>query len=65
MAQLDARPTGDQEVADSTPAEISNIHFFVEIEHEIFSTVVLSSLRFKKGSCQFLAKECAQHWLTA
>ena len=22
-------------------------------------------LRFKKGSCQFLAKECAQYWLTA
>ena len=21
--------------------------------------------RFKKGSCQFLAKECAQYWLTA
>ena len=20
---------------------------------------------FKKGSCQFLAKECAQYWLTA
>ena len=25
VAQLDARPTGDQEVAGSTPAEISNI----------------------------------------
>ena len=25
-----------------------------------------SSFRwFKKGSCQFLAKECAQYWLTA
>ena len=29
MAQLDARPTGDQEVAGSTPAESE--HFFVEI----------------------------------
>ena len=25
MAQLDARPTGDQEVAGSTPAEVGNI----------------------------------------
>ena len=55
MAQLDARPTGDKEVAGSTPAEIGNI-FFVEIDHEIFSTVILSLRWFKKGSCQFLAK---------
>ena len=34
------RPTGDQEVAGSTPAEVGNI-FFVEIDHEIFSTVIL------------------------
>ena len=32
MAQLDARPTGDQEVAAS----------FVEIDHEIFTMVILS-----------------------
>ena len=25
VAQLDARPTGDQEVAGSTPAEVGNI----------------------------------------
>ena len=25
VAQLDARPTGDREVADSTPAEVGNI----------------------------------------
>ena len=31
--------------------------------HEIFSTVILSLPL--KGSCQFLAKECAQYWLTA
>ena len=34
------RPTGDQEVAGSTPAEVA--HSFVEIDHEIFSTVILS-----------------------
>ena len=86
MAQLDAGPTGDQEVAGLTPAEVGNIllwrlivkyflrtfsplpasvaqldapsdwrpggrglnhrrgrqHSFVEIDHEIFSTVILS-----------------------
>ena len=35
------RPTGDQEVAGSSPAEVGNISF-VEIDHEIFSTVILS-----------------------
>ena len=33
------RPTGDQEVAGSTPA--GRQHSFVEIDHEIFSTVIL------------------------
>ena len=56
MAQLDACPTGDQDVVGS--------HSFVEIDHEIFSIVILSLL-LKKGSCKFLAKECAQYWLTA
>ena len=39
-------------------------HSFVEIDHEIFSTVILSLPLTQKGSCQFLAKECAQYWLT-
>ena len=39
-------------------------HSFVEIDREIFSTAILSLLLIKKGSCQFLAKECAQYWLT-
>ena len=42
------RPTGDQEVAGLTPAEISNI-FFVEIDHEIFSTVILSLPLIQEG----------------
>ena len=38
-------------------------HSYVEIDHEMRS---FSPFRwFKKGSCQFLAKECAQYWLTA
>ena len=37
MAQLDARPTGNQEVASSNPAW-SAIFFSGEIDYEIFST---------------------------
>ena len=42
------RPTGDQEVAGSTPAEVGNI-LFVEIDHEIFSTVILSLPLIQEG----------------
>ena len=35
-------------------------HSFLEIDHEIFSTIILS-LPLIQG----LAKECAQDWLTA
>ena len=41
MAQLDARPIGDQEIAGSTPRRVRQ-HSFVEIDSEIFSTVILS-----------------------
>ena len=58
VAQMDARPTGDQKVAGSTPAKVGNIL------HEIIATVIPFRW-FKKGSCQFLAKECAQYRLTA
>ena len=35
------RPTADQEVAGSTPTEVSNILLW-RFDHEIFSTVILS-----------------------
>ena len=37
-------------------------HTFVEIDHEIISTVILlpSAESFKKGCCQLQAKVCAQ-----
>ena len=37
-------------------------HTFVEIDHEIISTVILlpSANSFKKGCCQLQAKVCAQ-----
>ena len=38
-------PTGDQEVAGSTPAEVGKIlSWRLMIDHEIFSTVILSLL---------------------
>ena len=50
------RPTGDQEVAGPTAVEVGNIlscrgrqHSFVEIDHEIFSTVILSLPLIQEG----------------
>ena len=40
-------------------------HSFVGIDHEIFSTVILSRPLIQERQFQFLAKECAQYWLTA
>ena len=49
----------DPGVASSIPARY---HTFVEIDHEIISTVILlpSAESFKKGCCQLQAKACAQ-----
>ena len=42
MAQLDARPTGDETAAGSTPpTTLGRQHSFVDIDHEIFSTIIL------------------------
>ena len=40
-------PTGDQEVAGLTPPYRQ--HSFVEIDHEIFSAVILSLLLIQEG----------------
>ena len=54
------RPIGDQEVAGSTPAEVGNILAWRLIMKYFLRS--FSPFRwFKKGSCQFLAKECAQY----
>ena len=54
----DASLTADPGVASSIPA-LS--HTFVEIDHEIISTVILPSAEsFKKGCCQLQAKVCAR-----
>ena len=42
------RPTGDQEVTDSIPTR-GRQHSFVEIDHEIFSTVIVSLPLIQEG----------------
>ena len=55
----DASLTADPGVASSISAWS---HTFVEIDHEIISTVILlpSAEAFKKGCCQLQAKVCAR-----
>ena len=54
----DAKLTADPGVASLIPARS---HTFVEIDHEIISTVILlpSAESFMKGCCQLQAKVCA------
>ena len=55
----DAKLTADPGVASSIPARS---HTFVEIDHEIISTVILlpSAESFMKGCCQLQANVCAR-----
>ena len=55
----DASLTADPWVASSIPVWS---HTFVEIDHEIISTVILlpSAESFKKSCCQLQAKVCAR-----
>ena len=55
----DASLTADPGVASSILAQF---HTFVEIDHEIISTVILlpSAESFKKGCCQLQTKVCAR-----
>ena len=55
----DASLTADPGVASPNPARS---HTFVEIDHEIISTVILlpSTESFKKDCCQLQAKVCAR-----
>ena len=48
------RPTGDQEGAGSTPAEVGNI--LIMIDHEIFSTVIQSLLLIQEGQLSVSGK---------
>ena len=55
----DASLTADPEVTSSIRVRS---HIFVEIDHEMISTVILipSADLFKKGCCQLQAKVCAR-----
>ena len=55
----DACLTADPGVASSIPVRS---HTFVEIDHEMISTVILlpSADSFKKGCCHLQAKVCAR-----
>ena len=55
----DASLTADQKVASSIP---TRSYTFVEIDHEIISTVILLPFAesFKKGCCQLQVKVCAR-----
>ena len=55
----DAHLTADPGAVGSIPARS---HTFLEIDHEIISTVILlpSADSFKKGCCQLQAKVCAR-----
>ena len=52
-AQSVARLTKETEVSGLIPG---SDHTFMETDHAIFSTVIFSFRRFKKGICQLLAK---------
>ena len=52
MAQFGARPTGDQEVQPPPGWQQS----FVEIDHEIFSMVILSSADSRRTVVSFWRK---------
>ena len=60
VAKLDARPTGDQEIADLTPGRL---HSFVEIDQEIFSSVILSLPRIPEGQWSVSGEN--MYWLIA
>ena len=64
VAQLDASPTGDQEVAGSTPAEVGNILSW-RLIMKIFSTVILSLPLIQEGqlsvSCERMCTILVNH----
>ena len=41
----------------------NRIVYCITFKNDLFEISML--IRFKKGSCQFLEKECTQYWLTA
>ena len=56
VAQLDARPIGDEEVVGSTPAVLATF-FRGDLIMKYFLRPFSTFRWFKTGSCQFLVKE--------
>ena len=65
MAQLDVRPTGDQEVAGLTPARLATFFLGDLVMKYNFYGHSLPFTDSRRAVCQCLAKECAQYYLTA
>ena len=63
VGQFDARPTGTRKlrVRSHRVGYILSWRLIIKKILRLFSPF----RRFKKGNCQFLARECAQYWLTA
>ena len=57
----DVNPTGHREIAGSMLAE-SATFFHGNLTMKYFLQSFSPFCWFKKGSCQILAKECAQYW---
>ena len=62
MAKSNAPLTGDQ-IASLIP--FGSATFFVEIDHEIFSMVILSHLLIQKGQLSVSGRRMHKCWLTA
>ena len=56
VVRLDARPTDNQEITGSTPTPLDQQHSFMEIDHEIFSMVILSLLLIQEGQLSVIGK---------
>ena len=63
VAQLDARLTGDQKVEGLTPAGSATC-FCGDLIVKYFLQSFSPFCWFKKGSCQFVVKECGLYWFT-
>ena len=55
VAQLDVHPTGDQGVVCLIPARVWQ-HSFIKIDHEIFSTIILSLPLIQEGQLSVSGK---------
>ena len=62
VAQSETSPIADPEVMCSIPARS---HTFLEIDHEIFATVILLILLIQEGLVSATSETmCMKHWLT-